>query len=161
MAFNPTLQDLAFLDRALAIAKASAEDDGGPFGALVVREGHVLAETGNRVTARKDPTAHAEVEAIRAACTVLGSHQLQGCTLYTSCEPCPMCLGAIYWARVDRVVYASTRHEAALAGFDDEYIYKELAIDGPLRSIPFQGVNRPHRAGVWEAWHLNRNRHNY
>ncbi len=160
-AFKPSLQDLAFLDRALALAKSSAQNDGGPFGALVVQDGHVLAESNNRVTAHHDPTAHAEVEAIRAACRSLGHHQLHGCTLYSSCEPCPMCLGAIYWARPERVLFASTRQEAAAAGFDDAMIYEELDLPGEQRGIPCHWVNRPQQSGVWEAWQLNRNRHSY
>jgi guanine deaminase len=159
--FSPTLQDLAFLDRALALAKASAEDDGGPFGALIVRDGHVLAESSNKVTALHDPTAHAEVQAIRAACHYLKDHQLTGCTLYSSCEPCPMCLGAIYWARPDRVLFASSREDAAAAGFDDAMIYHELDLAGHQRVIPCHQVNRPHHMGVWKAWQLNRNRHSY
>ncbi len=99
---------------------------GGPFGAVLVRDGEVVATGVNRVTSANDPTAHAEVNAIRAGCQALGSFQLPGCVLYTSCEPCPMCLGAIYWARLDRVYFGNTCHDAAAAGFDDSFIYNEL-----------------------------------
>ena len=109
---------------------------GGPFAALVVREGEVIARGTNRVTTKNDPTAHAEVEAIRAACASLSDFQLRGCTLYTTCEPCPMCMGAIYWARPDRVVYAGTRQDAAAAGFDDAIIYDELTRPPEARRIP-------------------------
>lgn len=114
---------------------------GGPFGAIVVKDTRVLAAGTNLVTATNDPTAHAEVTAIREACRVLGSFQLNGCEIYTSCEPCPMCLGAIYWARPDRVYYAAAASDAAEAGFDDSFIYEELKIRHVERKIPFvQGM---------------------
>jgi guanine deaminase len=114
---------------------------GGPFGAIVVKDARVVAAGTNLVTATNDPTAHAEVTAIREACRVLGSFQLSGCEIYTSCEPCPMCLGAIYWARPDRVYYAAAAGDAAEAGFDDSFIYEELKIRQAERKIPFvQGM---------------------
>jgi guanine deaminase len=114
---------------------------GGPFSAMVVKDGRVVASGTNLVTATNDPTAHAEVTAIREACRSLGSFQLAGCEIYTSCEPCPMCLGAIYWARPDRVYYAATAGDAAEAGFDDSFIYDELKIRHGERKIPFvQGM---------------------
>src|SRR6266567_139029 len=118
-----------FMQRALdlAIENVNARR-GGPFGAVVVRGGAILAEGTNLVTSTLDPTAHAEITAIRAACRVLQSFQLTGCEIYTTCEPCPMCLGAIYWARPDRVYYAGTREDAAAAGFDDALIYDELLV---------------------------------
>lgn len=109
---------------------------GGPFGAVVVQGDRVLATGTNRVTATNDPTAHAEIAAIRQACEVLGDFQLTGCDLYTSCEPCPMCLGAIYWARPRAVYYAYDRNEAAAAGFDDSFIYEETALPPDARAIP-------------------------
>ena len=109
---------------------------GGPFGALVVKDGQLVATGVNLVTATSDPTAHAEVMAIRAACQALGSHQLAGCEVYTSCEPCPMCLGALYWARPEAYYFACTRTQAAEAGFDDEFIYEELALPPDERSLP-------------------------
>ena len=117
-----------FMRRAIALALENIRSaQGGPFGALVVKGGRVLAEGANRVTATNDPTAHSEIVAIREACRVLGNFQLTGCDLYTTCEPCPMCLGAIYWARPARVFYACVAADAAAAGFDDALIYEELA----------------------------------
>ena len=109
---------------------------GGPFGAIVVKDGKIIATGCNHVTSTNDPTAHAEVMAIREACRVLGTYQLTDCEIYTSCEPCPMCLGAIYWARPKKVYFASTRHDAAAAGFDDSFIYDELNVDADKRTIP-------------------------
>lgn len=125
---------------------------GGPFAALVVREGAVLARGTNRVTTSKDPTAHAEIVAIREACRRLGDFQLAGCDLYTTCEPCPMCMGAIYWARPERVFYASTRQDAAQAGFDDALIYKELTLPPSERRIPTAQLLRGEARRAFEAW---------
>jgi tRNA(Arg) A34 adenosine deaminase TadA len=119
---------------------------GGPFGAVVVKDGSVVAAGINLVTALNDPTAHAEVNAIREACSILGTFQLNGCELYTSCEPCPMCLGAIYWARPDRVYFAANAKDAAEAGFDDSFIYEELKIPHLQRKIPFEPMMR--EAGI-------------
>lgn len=116
--------DIEFIRRAIALAEVSIEAGGGPFGAVVVHQGTVIGEGNNQVTASHDPTAHAEVEAIRNACKKLGGFSLENCTIYTSCEPCPMCLGTIYWARLDRIVYANDRHDAAAIGFDDRHIYE-------------------------------------
>jgi len=113
--------------RAIALAEASVARGGGPFGAVVARGGEIVGEASNSVTIDGDPTAHAEVNAIRAASRRLGTFCLEGCDIYTSCEPCPMCLGAIYWAHIDHVFYACDRRDAARAGFDDDYIYHELA----------------------------------
>jgi len=109
---------------------------GGPFAALVVKEGTIVGRGTNRVTSTNDPTAHAEVVAIRDACSKLGSFQLNGCEIYTTCEPCPMCLGAIYWARPDRVYFGNTRADAARIGFDDDFIYRELSVGISERRIP-------------------------
>jgi guanine deaminase len=118
-----------FMGEALALALQNVRSgQGGPFGAVIVREGQVIARGVNRVTATNDPTAHAEMLAIRAACQVLGTFQLTGCIVYASCEPCPMCLGALYWARPDKVYYANTKEEAAFIGFDDSLIYAELQL---------------------------------
>ena len=123
-----TEQDKRFIQMAIDLATENVRNGGGPFGAIVVKDGEVIATGVNRVTANNDPTAHAEVQAIRAACAKTGNFELKGCVLYTSCEPCPMCLGAIYWSRVDRVVYAGTQNDAADAGFDDSFIYDELEL---------------------------------
>jgi len=108
---------------------------GGPFGAVVVRDGKIIASVGNRVTSTNDPTAHAEVVAIREACKVLDTFDLSGCEIYASCEPCPMCLGAIMWSRIDKLYYAADRYDAARAGFDDELFYAELALPAEKRSL--------------------------
>ena len=125
---------------------------GGPFGAIVVRGQDIVAEGSNRVTSTNDPTAHAEVVAIREACRRLGVFSLAGCELYTSCEPCPMCLGAIYWARLDRVYYANTRDDAAAIGFDDDHIYREL--DKPIsdRAVPFIQMALPEARQIFREW---------
>ncbi|MEY2976404.1 MAG: nucleoside deaminase [Prochlorotrichaceae cyanobacterium] len=125
---------------------------GGPFGAIVVKDDVVLGRGHNQVTSLKDPTAHAEMVAIRQACQVLEHFQLTGCELYTTCEPCPMCLGAIYWARPDRVYYANTRFDAAAIDFDDQMIYVELAKAEADRSIPFIHAPDPQALELFEQW---------
>ena len=126
-----------FMQRAVALAlEKMRANDGGPFGAVVVRGGEIVAEGWNQVTSTNDPTAHAEVVAIRRACATLGTFNLSDCDMYASCEPCPMCLGAIYWARFARFYYANTRAEAASIGFDDDFIYREIPLDPAARSIP-------------------------
>lgn len=139
--------------QAIGLAVANVrEGRGGPFGALVVKEGVLIATGVNRVTAENDPTAHAEVSAIRRACAVLGSFQLRGCELYTSCEPCPMCLGAIYWARPECFYFATTRVDAALAGFDDSFIYDEIAERTDHRAIPGHGLLGAEGRAAFDAW---------
>jgi guanine deaminase len=125
---------------------------GGPFGAIVAKGGRIVAEGFNQVTSTNDPTAHAEVTAIRNAARAIGNFNLQGLTLYTSCEPCPMCLGAIYWARLEAVYYGNTREDAALIGFDDDHIYREF--DKPIgdRAIPFVRLDLPEAAAAFQAW---------
>ncbi len=146
-------RDEHFLQEALKLALRSVrEEDGGPFGALVVRDGEVLGRGINRVTASHDPTAHAEIEAIRMACQALGDHQLSGATLYCSCEPCPMCLGAIYWARAERIVYAADRQEAAEAGFDDNLIYEEIGRAPDQRRIPSLRLALDERLEAFRLW---------
>lgn len=140
---------------AQAIAEALrgvAAGEGGPFGAVVVKDGAVLATACNRVTSTNDPTAHAEIVAIRAACRALGSFQLDGCDLYASCEPCPMCLGAIYWARPRAVYYAATRADAAAAGFDDAFVYEEIGRTAEARALPCVQVATPEAARPFAAW---------
>jgi guanine deaminase len=144
-------QDL--MRRAIALsAEKMRAGFGGPFGAVVARNGEVVAEGFNQVTSNHDPTAHAEVVAIREACRKLGSFSLQGCEMYTSCEPCPMCLGAIYWARLERVYYANTRTDAAAIGFDDDHIYRELdrAIDD--RAVPFIRLDSDEARRIFQEW---------
>jgi len=146
---------------AIELALENVAHGGGPFGAVVVRDGAVVATGVNRVTDDHDPTAHAEVVAIRNACEKLGSFQLAGCTLYASCEPCPMCLGAIYWARPAAVVFAAGRDDAATAGFDDAVIYRELVTDLPQRQIPTRQVPHPRSLQPMEAWASNTDRQDY
>ena len=121
-----------------AALKGMQNNEGGPFGCVIVKDGKIIGKGNNKVTSTNDPTAHAEVTAIRDACKNLGSFQLEGCTIYTSCEPCPMCLGAIYWARPEKVYYGSTKTDAAHIGFDDDFIYEELKLPYADRSIPFE-----------------------
>lgn len=146
----------SFMQEAIAMAIENVERGrGGPFAALVVREGVIVGRGTNRVTTTHDPTAHAEVVAIREACRQLGTFQLAGCDLYTTCEPCPMCLGAIYWARPARVFYAATRHDAAAAGFDDAFIYEELTRPPEARRIPMLrllGEEAGRAFAAWEAY---------
>ncbi len=125
---------------------------GGPFGCVVVKDGQIIARGFNQVTASNDPTAHAEVDAIRKACAALGTFQLDGCDLYTSCEPCPMCLGAIYWARPARVFYGNTKQDAAVIGFDDQFIYDEIDKPLPARAIPMVPLLREEAAAGFQAW---------
>ncbi len=142
-----------FMERAIELARKNVKNgNGGPFGAVVVRDGKIIAEAMNEVTHTNDPTAHAEVMAIRKACSFLGSYQLDGCEIYSSCEPCPMCLGAIYWARPDRVYYAGTRLDAAESGFDDDFIYHEIELPAGQRKIPFINILRPQAQEVFREW---------
>ncbi len=142
-----------FMQRAIELALENVRGGrGGPFAAVVVRDGEIIAEGANSVTSTNDPTAHAEVVAIRKACTALSSFQLDGCELYTTCEPCPMCLGAIYWARPSRVYYASTKEDAAAAGFDDSFIYQQIGTSHAARHIPFLPMMRSESLAVFDAW---------
>jgi len=125
---------------------------GGPFGAVVIKNGEIVGKGSNCVTQNNDPTAHAEVVAIRDACKKLGSFQLDGCEIYTSCEPCPMCLGAIYWARPDKVYYACNKDDAADSGFDDAFIYKELALPLSARKVPFVQMSRAEALEIFAEW---------
>lgn len=139
--------------RAIALALENVRSGrGGPFAALVAKGGRVIAEGANRVTASNDPTAHAEIVAIREACRVLRNFQLAGCDLYTTCEPCPMCLGAIYWARPARVYYAGVATDAAAAGFDDAFIYEELKRAPESRRVPMIALLREESLAVFSAW---------
>jgi tRNA(Arg) A34 adenosine deaminase TadA len=145
--------DHAHLARAVALSREHMErGEGGPFGAVIVRDGTVLAEGWNRVTSSNDPTAHAEVTAIRRACEALGTFSLPGATLYTSCEPCPMCLAAAYWARVSRIVFANTRQDAAAIGFDDQLLYDEIPKPVAARIVPTLHAPTAEARAVFEAW---------
>jgi len=140
--------DPALIRQVIDLAVENVRRDGGPFAALVVKDGAVIATGANQVTRTSDPTAHAEMVAIREACRVLGAFQLEGCDFYASCEPCPMCLGALYWARPARVFFAATHDDAGAAGFDDSFIYRQMALPPGERSIPMihvpdQAATRP------------------
>ena len=134
---------------------------GGPFAALVVLDGKVLATGTNQVTAAKDPTAHAEIVAIRSACQAIGDFQLRGCELYTTCEPCPMCMGAIYWARLTKVFYANTRADAARIGFDDSFIYDQLAEAVESRKIPMIQIMHEQALRAFHEWETSQNKIQY
>lgn len=148
-----------FMQEAIRLAVENVEKrKGGPFGAVVVREGKVIAACANTVTPDSDPTAHAEVNAIRMACKKLNTHQLTDCEIYCSCEPCPMCLGAIYWARPLRVYYASTKEDAAQAGFDDSYIYREIMLPESDRMIPFSNEKETGAGEEFSLWMTDQNK---
>ena len=137
---------------AIRLASANVENGGGPFGAVIARGGEIIATGVNRVTTNCDPTAHAEVSAIRAAAQKLGTFNLSGCEIYSSCEPCPMCLGAIYWARLDRLFYGNTKADAARIGFDDAFIYKELALPLSERTLRAEQLLGKEAIATFEAW---------
>lgn len=142
-----------FMARAIALSIDNVRNGtGGPFGCVIVKDGKVIAEGSNRVTATKDPTAHAEIVAIREACQKLGTFQLDGCEIYTSCEPCPMCLGAIYWARPAKLYFANTAEDAAAAGFDDSFIYEQLRSEHGERSIPTMQVMDDKAREAFRLW---------
>ena len=148
----------ALMEECITAAIANASGTGGPFAALVVHEGKTIARGANGVTTLLDPTAHAEILAIRAAATTLGRFNLTGCELFTSCEPCPMCLGAVYWARIDRVYFAATRFEAAAAGFDDMHLYNELCLPVSQRSLPLVQIATTTGRAPFDAWNRNSTR---
>ncbi len=135
-------------------AERMRSGNGGPFGAVIVKDGEVVAEGFNQVTTANDPTAHAEVMAIRLACKALGTFSLEGCTIYTSCEPCPMCLSAIYWARLDAIYFANTREDAADIGFDDEFLYREIPKPLSERQIPTKKIDLAEAGAVFEEWRV-------
>ncbi|GJM34245.1 MAG: hypothetical protein DHS20C18_32460 [Saprospiraceae bacterium] len=155
--------DKLFMKEAIRLAlQGMRTNHGGPFGAVIVREGQIIGRGYNKVTSSNDPTAHAEIVAIRNACHELGTFQLTGCTLYTSCEPCPMCLGAIYWARPDRIVYAATHDDAArIAGFDDQFIYEEMALPINQRKIPSHQALHDEGLEVFREWNKKTDRLEY
>ena len=154
--------NLEFLRRAIALATENVTSGrGGPFAALIACNGKVIAEGVNMVTATNDPTAHGEVTAIRAACKALGTFSLAGCELYTSCEPCPMCLAASHWARLDQIFYGSSAQDAAKAGFDDSYLYEEFRKDAAERSLPATQLLRDEAWSSFAAWIASPNKIEY
>ncbi len=144
---------MQFMKEAIKLSEHGMnQNDGGPFGCVIIKDGKVVGKGWNKVTGTNDPTAHAEVVAIRDACKNLNSFQLDGCELYTSCEPCPMCMGAIYWARPDKVFYANTRNDAAEIGFDDSMIYDELTLPLHARRITIEPLGRDEALTIFKAW---------
>ncbi|MBM3528160.1 MAG: nucleoside deaminase [Alphaproteobacteria bacterium] len=144
--------DLTFMRRAIALSLECVGGDEGPFGAVVVHNGKIVGEGVNCVVPTGDPTAHAEIVAIREACRALRTHVLDGATIYTSCEPCPMCLGAIWWARIAEIVYANDRADAAAIGFDDDAIYEEVAAPLDRRKLPIRRMSADEALEVFKAW---------
>lgn len=141
-----------FMRKAIELSLKNIENGGGPFGAVIVKDGEIIATGVNRVTASCDPTAHAEVSAIREAARKLGTFNLSGCEIYTSCEPCPMCLGAIYWARLDKMYYANTKTDAKNIGFDDSFIYDELELKPTDRKLPSETLLHNEAIKAFETW---------
>lgn len=141
-----------FMREAIRLSIDNVRDGGGPFGAVIVKDGEIISTGVNRVTASHDPTAHAEVSAIREACRKLGTFDLSGCEIYTSCEPCPMCLGAIYWAHIDRMYYGNNKNDAATAGFDDSFIYKELELTPDKRRLHSETLLSGEALKAFQEW---------
>ena len=154
-------KDNEYMRRAIALADESVRRGGGPFGAVIVKDGVIIAEGSNSVTILNDPTAHAEVSAIREACRRLGTFHLDGCTIYTSCEPCPMCLGAIYWAGIKQIFYGNNRKDAADIGFADDFIYEELERPLEARRLPIRPLLREEAQESFHLWEKKTDRVNY
>ena len=150
-----------FMRRAIQLSLESVKHGGGPFGAVIVKEGKIIAEAANRVTLDNDPTAHAEVNAIRQAARSLGRFDLSGCDIYTSCEPCPMCLGAIYWAHLDHIYYGCNRRDAADAGFDDEFIYQELSLAPAERQKMMEALLPDESLAAFRMWKEKKDKRRY
>jgi len=157
-----TMLNPAYLREAIRLSiEKMAGNEGGPFGAVIVRNGEIVGRGWNRVTSTNDPTAHAEIVAIRDACSTLKTFSLEGCEIYSSCEPCPMCLAAIYWSRLDRIYYAATCDDAEAAGFDDRNFYRELGKPAGERSIPMEQALRDEACVAFEVWMKKDNRIRY
>ena len=140
--------------RAVELSMISLKEDGGPFGCVIVKNNEIISEGFNEVTNKNDPTAHAEIVAIRNACNKLNTFNLKGTQMFTSCEPCPMCLSAIYWSHIDKIYYGNNRKDAAKIGFDDSYIYDELSIDLNKRKIPLEQINEKEAIKAFEEWEV-------
>lgn len=155
-------QEFKFMNRAVELSREHMNlGHGGPFGAVIVKDGNIIAEGWNRVTSTNDPTAHAEVDAIRKACQILNSFELKGCEIYSSCEPCPMCLAAIYWARVEKIYFANTREDAAQIDFDDEFLYREIVRTINDRHIPTIHCHDEEAIKVFKEWTQKSNKIEY
>ena len=150
-----------FMRQAIQLAIDNIKNGGGPFGAVIVKDGKVIATGVNRVTANNDPTAHAEITAIRQACEKLGTFSLEGCDIYSSCEPCPMCLGAIYWAHLDHLYYGANKHDAAAAGFDDQFIYEELERPSTTRRLKAVSLLEEEAKAPFTLWAQHEDRVEY
>ena len=151
-----------FMRMAIDLAENNVvQGQGGPFGAVIVKDGMVIARSANKVVPTNDPTAHAEVSAIRLACQELETFNLEGCVIYTSCEPCPMCLGAIYWARIDHIYYANTKADAAAIGFDDKFIYDELDLPMDQRKLPIIQLMRDEALNAFKLWETSEKKTEY
>jgi len=150
-----------FMERAIQLSVESVQNGGGPFGAVIVKNGEIIAEAANKVTQSNDPTAHAEIVAIRLAAKKLNSFDLSGCTIYTSCEPCPMCLGAIYWAHIDKTFFANNKTDAKNIGFDDSFIYNEINLPLEKRKISFKQIMQKEGQIAFEKWQKKEDRINY
>ncbi|MDH4129067.1 MAG: nucleoside deaminase [Spirochaetota bacterium] len=144
-----------YMNEAIKLSmKAVIKDLGGPFGAVIVKDGKIISKGHNKVTSNNDPTAHAEITAIRNACKTLNTFKLTGCIIYTSCEPCPMCLSAIYWSRIEKIYYANTRTDAAKIGFDDDFIYEELKLDNKVRKLQMEQIMRKEALDAFQSWSI-------
>jgi Cytosine/adenosine deaminases len=156
-----TMTKEELMRRAIELSENSVRNGGGPFGAVIAKDGEIIAEGSNKVTINNDPTAHAEVCAIRNACKILNTFELANCVIYTSCEPCPMCLGAIYWARLSKIFYANDRKDAAEIGFDDDFIYEEIAIEPQYRKKPSEILLRNEAINAFRMWTLKDDKTKY
>ena len=150
-----------FMKRAIVLSIENIKDNGGPFGCVIVKNNNIIAEGVNRVTFNNDPTAHAEIVAIRNACSKLNTFNLEGCELYSSCEPCPMCLSAIYWSHIDKVYYGNSREDAAKIHFDDKFIYDELSLKMTERKIPISQISRDEAIKAFNLWENEENKIKY
>ena len=156
------MKGFSFMEKAIEVALENViSNQGGPFGAIVVKDGKIIGTGRNEVTASNDPTAHAEVQAIRAACQYLNDFQLIDCEIYTSCEPCPMCIGAIYWARPKAVYYACTKEDAAKIGFDDQFIYEQLSLPIDQRNITMKQISPNQYKLPFQTWEKSKDKTHY
>ena len=155
-------QHEAFMREAIALSEENVKKQlGGPFGAVIVKEGVIIAKSANTVTTTNDPTAHAEIATIRLACQALNTFNLEGCIIYTSCEPCPMCLGAIYWARLDKMYYGNSKADAAAIGFDDQFIYEEIDLKPADRKLKSERILELEALAAFEHWKIAEQKINY
>lgn len=150
-----------FMQEAIKLSIENVKKGGGPFGAIIVKDGEIIAKAVNKVTIKNDPTAHAEVEAIRIASKKLNNFNLSGCEIYTSCEPCPMCFGAIYWARLDKLYYANTKEDAEKTGFDDSFIYNEIVLPSSERKLPNINILRDKALQAFIEWEAKEDKTEY